>query len=237
MTETKRQKRKFVPVEHLGFGVQNLKKMFGKKALGSPTGFTLIELLVVISIIALLSSVVLASLNKAKAKARDASILSDIHTLTNVMELYYDDHGYYPPANNFTFVISAAALTEIKGDDTEPSFVAQLRPYLKQLPNPNKYVINGTYKYSNWGFGWGSGGVSRISYNRPYQTAEVYNKTGITCSPFGGFFPSTDCYILTVRTETKTTLGPAETRIYIITGKNGRAKIVDTNNYYTWGLY
>lgn len=59
-------------------------------------GFTLIELLVVVAIIGILSSVVLASLNTARAKGRDAKRLSEIHQLQNALELYYNDNGYYP---------------------------------------------------------------------------------------------------------------------------------------------
>ena len=59
-------------------------------------GFTLIELLVVISIIGLLSSVVLASLNTARAKSRDARRISDIRQIRNALELYKDSTGYYP---------------------------------------------------------------------------------------------------------------------------------------------
>ena len=59
-------------------------------------GFTLIELLVVVAIIGLLSSVVLASLNTARSKARDARRLSDIKQLQIAIEMYYDSNGFYP---------------------------------------------------------------------------------------------------------------------------------------------
>jgi len=61
-------------------------------------GFTLIELLVVIAIIGVLASVVLASLNTARRKGRDARRLSDIKQLQNALELYYDTNSVYPAA-------------------------------------------------------------------------------------------------------------------------------------------
>ena len=60
------------------------------------TGFTLIELLVVISIIGLLSSIVLASLNTARAKARDAKRKEDLHQIQLALEMYYSANGQYP---------------------------------------------------------------------------------------------------------------------------------------------
>jgi prepilin-type N-terminal cleavage/methylation domain-containing protein len=59
-------------------------------------GFTLIELLVVISIIGLLSSVVLSSLNSARKKARDAVRTSDIIQIRSALQMYYEDFGRYP---------------------------------------------------------------------------------------------------------------------------------------------
>ena len=61
-------------------------------------GFTLIELLVVIAIIGILSSVVLASLNSARVKARDARRVSDVQQIKLALELYNDSKGYYPTA-------------------------------------------------------------------------------------------------------------------------------------------
>ena len=56
-------------------------------------GFTLIELLVVIAIIGVLASVVLASLNSARQKARDARRAADVRQLVLAMNLYIDSTG------------------------------------------------------------------------------------------------------------------------------------------------
>lgn len=74
-------------------------------------GFTLIELLVVIAIIGILSSVVLASLNTARAKGRDARRVSDIKQIQLALELYADQNlGKYPPTICTASVSCTAAI-------------------------------------------------------------------------------------------------------------------------------
>ena len=78
-------------------------------------GFTLIELLVVIAIIGILSSVVLASLNSARQKSRDARRVADIKQLQLALELYYDSNSsVYPTA------LSALATNYIAVVPTDP---------------------------------------------------------------------------------------------------------------------
>lgn len=60
-------------------------------------GFTLVELLVVISIISLLASVVLTTVNSTRAKARDVRRKTDIRQLLLAIQFYYDNNGQYPP--------------------------------------------------------------------------------------------------------------------------------------------
>lgn len=60
------------------------------------SGFTLIELLVVVAIIGILSSVVMASLNTARAKARDVRRMADLKQIQTALELYYDTSKVYP---------------------------------------------------------------------------------------------------------------------------------------------
>lgn len=66
----------------------------------SSRGFTLIELLVVIAIIGILSSVVLASLNTARQKSRDARRIADIKQLQLALELYFDSKATYPSSTS-----------------------------------------------------------------------------------------------------------------------------------------
>jgi prepilin-type N-terminal cleavage/methylation domain-containing protein len=64
------------------------------------SGFTLIELLVVVAIIGILSSVVLASVGRARIKAQDSTRLSQVRQIKYALELYYDANNNYPTCLN-----------------------------------------------------------------------------------------------------------------------------------------
>ena len=72
-------------------------------------GFTLIELLVVIAIIGILSSVVLASLNSARAKGADAAVKAALANARAQAELFADGNptGYTGVCANSTTGIGA----------------------------------------------------------------------------------------------------------------------------------
>ena len=73
-------------------------KQFNRNNINNKKGFTIIELLVVISIIGLLSTISVVSLNGARIKSRDAKRVSDVDNIKKAIELYYDDKGEYPVA-------------------------------------------------------------------------------------------------------------------------------------------
>lgn len=58
--------------------------------------FTLVELLVVISIMGLLSSVVLATLNEARERAKVAKVLTQVRNVQNLIALYESQTGAKP---------------------------------------------------------------------------------------------------------------------------------------------
>lgn len=87
-------------------------------------GFTLIELLMSIAVIAILSALILGSLNNAKAKSRDTRRLTDLQQINNALELYFSVNASYP------------AMIATSNPDVSWTGALQtaLSPYLSPLP-------------------------------------------------------------------------------------------------------
>ncbi len=142
-------------------------------------GFTLIELLVVISIIGFLSSIVLASLNVARSKARDSLNLQNAKELQKAVQAYYAQNGYYPhqdgsvPSGQAFYRYGIANGTVPGSDATSPgsfNLKSILSNYISSLPMP---AVNGqvlVYVAGGSTFSYGCGSSSGDS-PKPYVIA------------------------------------------------------------------
>ncbi len=99
-------------------------------------GFTLIELLVVIAIIGVLASVVLASLNSARLKSRDARRIADIKQIQLALELYYDANNQSYPVGTYSAIVTGGS--------------AALAPaYMPSVPNDPSTSATAPYVYQS----------------------------------------------------------------------------------------
>jgi len=153
-------------------------------------GFTLIELLVVVSIIAMLSTIVLASLNSARAKARDARRLADMRQVQNALELYYNDNGHYPNTSNEWQGETCWDPSDIYDTSGPSGYIPDLAPtHIAVLPTDPKSNLSNCYIYKSNGADYmflvyGSvEGVIPTSLKRPRLPAElnytIYSRSDI----------------------------------------------------------
>ncbi len=117
-----------------------------KKYKQKHNGFTLIELLVVISIIGILSTLAVVSLNNARVKARDAKRVADLRQVLTALELYASDNDGYPAATNLVLGEGTAlSLSKNSGFSATPSGTV----YMGKVP-ANPSPGGSDYRYSSY---------------------------------------------------------------------------------------
>ncbi len=109
-------------------------------------GFTLLELLIVIAIIGVLASIVMASLNSARVKARDSKRLSDIRQIKVALELYYDVYGYYPDCAGNDVCSTTGYSASLSSLGAVPVYINSISNDPRNISGQYGYYYARTYK-------------------------------------------------------------------------------------------
>lgn len=161
-------------MKNKGFTTANEKQnknkfLFYSSAVGEKTrsGFTLIELLVVISIISLLSSVVLASLQDARTKAQVTAFKQYGLQLINAIELYRLDNNGGIPAD-ISVLISGGYI----GSQEKPLFTTIYSIENDLLDEGISYTCGGVSSEYWLAF---QSSVADLDFNRMYADSSPYD--------------------------------------------------------------
>jgi len=87
--------------EVLALSENPIMTIYTESTVGPRRAFTLVELLVVIAVIALLASLLLPALTRAKEVANSVKCKSNLRQLGTALAIYIGDHQTYPPKDDF----------------------------------------------------------------------------------------------------------------------------------------
>jgi prepilin-type N-terminal cleavage/methylation domain-containing protein/prepilin-type processing-associated H-X9-DG protein len=152
-------------------------------------GFTLIELIIVIAIIAILSSILLPALSKAKARAQGITCLNNTKQLTMAWMIYADDHNGVLAYNlgwsttnlsmNLNWVNNVLDWNVVNSDNTNIAKVVEtgLGPYASKEVNiyrcPSDRVLSDVQRAAGW-----SSRVRSYSMNAMIGDAGTFSQAG-----------------------------------------------------------
>lgn len=149
-------------------------------------GFTLIELLVVISIIGLLSSIVLASLQTSRDKAINSKKLAGVKEYAKALELYFSVNNAYPLASLPTRKRCIFNVTCLSGSADSNIYTA-LAPFITPSTTFDPVIISG--------IDYGGLGYKCLTQNADGLHCDVYVMfwvmKGVSNSCAGGFSDQT----------------------------------------------
>lgn len=171
-----------VSMDNLRFNRQNIQS-------SKEGGFTLIELLVVISIIALLSSVVLSSLNSARLKADEAKVLEQYNQLRVALSIYQSDNGTFPSPGtaSVTYCIGSCKYDGVVLASLNSALATAGKPLLNYVPDTKVLSWNATelnpfyltahaYVAGDYGFAYridGLGQPDRVIFNSQNNSSSL----------------------------------------------------------------
>lgn len=146
-----------------------------KNKINMQMGFTLLEMTIVIGIIAILATVLIATLNPFAQfqKSNDARRKSDLSQIQKSLEQYYSDNGRYPTSDENYYLIIGSSGTPIQ-------FGSSWTPYMDVLPkDPNS---SKTYVYYSPSSSNGQTYFLYASLDRGGKDPQACNSDGSKCT-------------------------------------------------------